>query len=375
MASSILLSRRRLLTIAALGGGIASITVAAWPEPAHRQLAKAEAEIRAVRTLVVKVAADAETISAVGDIQPRRESDLGFRVSGKLVERLADVGATVKRGDILARIDDQDYRNRLIGAEADRASAQASLVEARAAETRIRTLLVKGYTTRANHDGALKNLRSAEARLKSADASLAMARDQLNDAVLRADFDGIVTATGAEPGQVVNVGQMVVRLADGAHKDAVFAVAEAAFAGAKTDRAPKIAVSLLSDPSVVTIGTVREVAPLADATTGTWLVRVSLDEAPAAMRFGAAVSGRLEKPGIPLVALPGGALFDKDGAPAVWVVGLDQVVTLKPVAVARYETDRVLLSAGLSEGDIVVTAGTNRLHENQKVRALEGETK
>ena len=237
-------------------------------------------------------------------------------------------------------------------------------------------MLAKGFTTRANHDATLKNLRSAEAKLKSATIAFAMAKDQLGYTELHAEFDGIVTATGAEAGQSVNVGQMVVRVADPQSRDAVFSIAEAAFANAPGGkRPPQVTVSLLSNPAITAIGTIREIAPMADAATRTFQVKVSLENAPDEMRFGASVAGRAEMGGTPVVVLPGDALFDKDGKPAVWVVTASSAVELKPVTVARYETDRVVVSEGLAKGDRVVTAGVNRLREHEKVRIVEGEGK
>ncbi|TGV76414.1 efflux RND transporter periplasmic adaptor subunit, partial [Mesorhizobium sp. M00.F.Ca.ET.149.01.1.1] len=128
-------------------------------------------------------------------------------------------------------------------------------------------------------------------------------------------------------------------------------------------------------PAITAIGTIREIAPMADAATRTFQVKVSLENAPDEMRFGASVAGRVEIAGAPVVTLPGSALFDKNGQPAVWVVDASSAVELKPVAIARYETDRVVVSDGLAKGDRVVTAGVNRLREHEKVRIVEGEAK
>lgn len=333
-------------------------------------------ELKLVKTLAVKPAPEPDSRLAIGEIRPQHESDLGFRMSGKLVQRLAAVGQTVSKGEVLARIEDQDCRNRLRSAEADVAAAQAVLVEAGAGESRIGALLRKGYATRANYDATLKNLRSAEAKLKSANIAVEMARDQLGYAELRADFDGIVTATGAEAGQSVNVGQMVVRVADPDSLDAVFSIAETAFANSSDARRPPlVTVSLLSNPAISTAGVIREVSPVADAATRTFQVKVALQNAPDQMRFGSSVAGRVNASGAPVVVLPGSALFDKDGKPAVWVVSASSATELKSVVIARYETDRVVVSDGLSEGDIVVTAGVNRLREHEKVRTLQGEAK
>lgn len=339
------------------------------------QQAAKQPEVRPVRTVVVDPKPIDDDRSAVGEVKARYESDLGFRVSGKVVSRIVDVGVSVKKGDLLARLDEQDYRNKLKSAEADIVSAQATLVEARGAEDRLRQLLSSGTTTRANYDAALKNLRSGEAKLDAAKASLDLAKDQLAYTDLRAEFDGIVTAVGAEAGQIVNVGQMVARLAQPKERDAVFSVAESAFRE-KPAQPPEVIVSLLSNPNIVTEGVVREVSPVADATTRTFQVKVTLRNAPEQMRFGSSVVGRLKTSTAPVIVLPGSALFDKGGQPAVWVVDTAKgSVALKPVVVVRYETDRVVLSEGLAKGDIVVTAGVNRLRENQKVRLAEGARK
>lgn len=334
-----------------------------------------DTEVRPVRTSVVNPRPIEDDRSAVGEIKPRYESDLGFRVSGKLVSRLADVGASIRSGEVLARLEEQDYRNKLRSAEADVAAAEASLVESQAAEGRLRALVTSGVTPRASYDTAVKNLRSAEAKLNSARASLDLARDQLTYTELRADFDGIVTVTGAENGQIVNVGQMVVRLAKPVEKDAVFAIAESVFRSRPAEP-PEVVVSLLSNPGIAADGIVREVSPVADPTTRTYQVKVTLRAPPEAMRFGASILGRLKTMAAPVVVLPGTALFDKGGQPAVWIVDVaSSEVSLKPVKVNRYEADRIVIGEGLAKGEIVVTAGVNRLREKQVVRLIDGEVK
>lgn len=362
------------VSIAALGCAAAVTWYAAKGEAATAKPDVPEAKL--VKAVTVKPEPQADSRIAIGEIRPQRESDLGFRLSGKLVQRTAAVGQMVRKGEVLARIEDQDYRNRLRSAEADVAAAQAVLVEASAAEVRLGALLAKGFTTRASYDATLKNLRSAQAKLDSAKIGLEMARDQLAYTELHADFDGVVTATGAEEGQLVNVGQMVVRIADPQARDAVFSIAEAAFSnGRRAGHPPEIMVSLLSNPAISTSGVIREVSPVADAATRTFQVKVSLRNAPDEMRFGSSVAGRVNESSAPVVMLPGSALFDKDGKPAVWIVSASSAVELKPVAIARYETERVVVSGGLAEGDVVVTAGINRLREHEKVRIAAGETR
>lgn len=322
---------------------------------------------RPIRSIIAVPKPVQDDRQAVGEVKPRYESDLSFRVAGKLLSRLVDVGATVKQGEALAALDTQDYQNRLRSAEADVSSAEAALVEAQGSEDRLGRLLKNGFTPKASYDTALRNLRAAEARLAGAKASLDLTRDQLNYTELRAEFDGIVTAVGAEAGQNVTPGQLVVRLARPGDKDAVFSIAEAAIG----DRAEHATVLVwpLSNPDLLIEGTVREISPVADPTTRTYTVKVTLKDPPAQARFGMSVGGRWNGAPTSVVTLPLSAIFEKNGAPAVWVV--DQAsgsVMLKPVVVARYEADSVIIAGGIATGEVVVTAGINRLRENQKVR-------
>jgi RND family efflux transporter MFP subunit len=326
-------------------------------------------EIKSVRTVTVDPKPLEDDRRAVGEVRPRYESELAFLVSGKVIQRSVDVGVAVRKGDLLARLDDQDYRNRLKQSEADFLAAEAVLVEAKAAEERQRKLLDSGITTRAVYDTALKNLRSAQAKLDQAKSAVDLARDQHAYSELHAEFDGVVTAVGVEAGQVVSSGKMVVRVARSEEKDAVFSIAEQAFESKRPETPPEIAVLLLANPGITADGVVREISPIADPTTRTFQVKVTLNNPPEQMRFGGSVVGRVKTSTRPVVVLPGSALFDKGGKPAVWVVDPSSgAVGLKPVTIARYETDRVVVSEGLAKGDVVVTAGVNRLRENQKVR-------
>lgn len=367
-------STTRLVAISV--AAIAGIGLAAYLWPRGDGAPPREPEIRPVRTTIVDPQPIGDDREAVGEIRPRYESDLGFRVSGKVVSRAVDVGVTVKSGDLLARLDEQDFENKLLSAQADVTSAEAVLTEAKANESRQSQLLAKGVTTRTNYDAALRNRRSSDAKLESAVAALALAKDQVKYAELRADFDGIVTAVGAEPGQVVNVGQMVVRLAKPDKIDAVFNIAESAFRGHSPDDRPRVSVALLSNPSIVAEGAVREISPVADAATRTYQVKIDLENPPAEMRFGSSVVGRLKEQTAPVVVLPGSALFDQAGKPAVWVFNeANSEVSLKPVSVSRFEAGRVVIAEGLAKGEIVVTAGVNRLRQGQKVRLIEATEK
>jgi RND family efflux transporter MFP subunit len=330
--------------------------------------ADAPVETRLVRTLVVDLKPIREDRHAIGEIKPRYESDLSFRVGGKVLSRLVDVGASVKQGDTLATLDTQDYQNRLRSAEADVRSAEAALIEAQGAEARQAKLLKDGWTPRATYDTTLRNLRAAEAKLAAAKANLDLSRDQLNYTELKADFDGVITAVGAEAGQNVNAGQMVVKLARPNDKDGVFNIAETAFTDISSPH-PEVIVWPLANPDLTVEGIVREISPVADPATRTYTVKVTLKNPPPQLRFGMSIGGRLKGQAALAVALPLSALFEKNGSPAVWV--LDQQsnsLALRPITVARYEANTVVVASGLAKGDIVVTAGVNTLTVGQKVR-------
>jgi len=327
--------------------------------------------LRLVRTIVVDPKSIGEDRRAIGEVKPRYESDLSFRVAGKVLSRLVDVGAWVKQGDTLATLDTQDYQNRLRSAEADVSSAEAAFVNAQGTEARQAKLLKDGWTPKATYDTALQNLQAAEARLKAAKANLDLTRDQLNYTTLKAEFDGVITAVGAEAGQNVNAGQMVVKLARPDDKDGVFNIAETAFTDISKTRL-EVTVWPLSNPELAVDGVVREISPVADPVTRTYTIKVTLKNPPAQLRFGMSIGGRLKGDAALAVALPFSALFEKNGSPAVWV--LDQQsssLTLRPITVARYDPNTVIVAGGLSRGEIVVTAGVNTLTVGQKVRLAE----
>ena len=328
-------------------------------------------EARLVRTIVVDPKPIGDDRQAVGEVKPRYESDLSFRVAGKVLSRSVDVGTWVKQGDTLATLDTQDYQNRLRSAEADVSSAEAARVEAQAAEARQAKLVKDGWTPQATYDTALRNLRAAEAKLSAAKANLDLTRDQLNYTELKAEFGGVITAVGAEAGQNVNAGQMVVKLARPDDKDGVFNIAETALTDIR-DPHPEVIVWPLSNPNLTVEGAVREISPVADPATRTYTVKVTLKNPPPQLRFGMSIGGRLKGHAALAVALPLPAIFERNGSPAVWVFDRQSSsLTLRPISIARYEANTVIVAGGLSKGDIVVNAGVNTLTVGQKVRPIE----
>ena len=186
---------------------------------------------------------------------------------------------------------------------------------------------------------------------------------------LKADAAGSVTARGAEPGEVVQAGQMIVRVARQEGRDAVFDVPAQLLRSAPSDA--EIAVHLTEDPAVTARGRVREVAEQADPVTRTFQVKVGLTDPPAAMRLGSTVNGSVQLDSAPVIAIPASALTQSNQQPAVWVVDpSSMMVAMRDVEVSRHDPGTVVISHGLETGDLVVTAGVQALHPGQKVRLL-----
>lgn len=194
------------------------------------------APIRPVRAVIVDPDRTANTYSVAGEIKARFEVPLGFRVSGKMITRNVDVGAVVKAGESIAMIDDRDARNALDAAKSNLFAAQSALTQLRSQEGRMRQLLRDGYVPQARYDESLRDLQTGEATLQSANASLQSAQDQLAYTILTAPRDGVITAVGADAGQVVGAGQMP------SEREGLFHVAESWLRG------PPRRISQLSNP-------------------------------------------------------------------------------------------------------------------------------
>lgn len=326
-------------------------------------------QARPVRTVTVEGRAAGETVSLTGQIRARDQANLAFRIDGRVIERPVSLGDVIEAGQVVARLDLQDQQNMLRTARANLAAAEAARTQARLAFRRQQELLQGGWTPRARFDEAQQALRTTEAQVDSAQAQLRIAEDQRGYTTLSADAAGTVTAVGAEPGEVVRAGQMIVRLAREGGRDAVFDVPGHIIRTGPRD--PVVQIALSEDPNVTATGRIREVAPQADPATRTFQVKVTISDPPEAMRLGATVTGRVQFEAPAGVALPAGALTRSNGRAAVWVVDPQhRTVSLRAVEVARFDPGSVVVSQGLEAGEVVVTAGTHVLRPGQPVRIL-----
>jgi RND family efflux transporter MFP subunit len=347
-----------------LAAALIATTIAGCDEPAPQT-----SEARPVRTVTVERVAEGETTSLTGHIRAKDQVDLAFRLDGRMIERPVNVGDLVTAGQVVARLDPQNQQNALRSAQADLTAAEAVLTQVRLTFGRQQKLLVDGWTTRARFDDAQQALVAAQAQVDSAQAHLRIAQDQLSYTELVADAPGAVTAVGAESGEVVRTGQMVVRLARQGGRDAVFDAPEELIRTGPRD--PVVEIFLTDDPQVKATGRVREVAPQADPVTRTFQVKVGIIDPPEAMRLGSTITGSIKLSAPPGVEVPASVLTEANGRPAVWVVDPQSLtVSLRNVEVLRYDPATVIISEGLETGEIVVTAGVQTLHPGQKVRLL-----
>jgi RND family efflux transporter MFP subunit len=306
--------------------------------------------------------------SFVGTVKPRIETDMGFRVPGKVARRLVEVGQTVDVGQPLATLDEVDLKLQAEQAEAEFRAATGVLAQAGAAEQRAKDLRAKGWATDAQLDSAKAAADEARARLNRAERSVELTRNSLSYATLMADSRGVVTATLVDPGQVVASGQTAIRVARFAEKEAVVAIPETLVGRAKDGTAT---VTLWSEPDRKYAAKLREIAPSADPATRTYLAKFSLPDAGEEVSLGMTATLTLADPQSERVArLPLSSLYSQGGDPSLYVVDHRGDVTLKPVTVKSYESNNVVISGGVEEGASIVVLGVQKLDPTQKVRVV-----
>lgn len=327
---------------------------------------------RIVRTATVEKRKITTPLTFSGRIEAEDEVNVAFRISGRLLSNDTKIGDRVKAGQVLARLESQNELNALRQAQASLAAAQGQLTQARNHFDRQETLLAQGWTTRVNYDAATQARQTAQSQVDAAEAQLSAAHDLVGFTELKADAPGVITATGPGAGEVVQAGQMIVRIARQDGRDAVFDVPSQLVRSASAD--PEVDVSMADDPAIKAKGRIREVAAQASAVTRTFEVRVGLTDPPPAMRLGATVVGRVSTSAGPMIDIPSSALTRMNQRPAVWIVDpTTSTVSVRNVDVLRFDEAQAVISQGLDTGEVVVTAGVQALHPGQKVRVLGSE--
>jgi RND family efflux transporter MFP subunit len=318
--------------------------------------------LRPVLTRVLGDVAGGEVVTYSGEVRSRYETQLGFRISGKISARLVDAGAVVKPGDVLAKLDPVDTA--LSAASAD---AQLALADAEA--KRYRQLRKQNFVSEAALDGK-------EATLKAMQVQASLARNQSAYSVLRADQAGVVGLVSAEVGQVVTAGQTVFRVARADALEVAISIPEVRMPEVRALKDAE--VSLWTDGSAKYKAVLRELSPVADPTTRTFAARVAIIDPDARVLLGMTANVRFLRSGMDnRLTVPLAAIFQEAGKPALWVVNADQTVALRPVEVAAYG-DSLAVLANTSEvraGERIVIAGVHKLTAGEKIKIAESTTK
>lgn len=323
--------------------------------------------IRPVKTIEIAKADETRTLDYSGSVRARTEMNLGFRINGKIIERLVDIGQRVKSGDLLARVDPADYQLSVRSAEASLDAAERQVETAELVRNRAEQLFAKQVSPKSQLEQAVLSYNQAVATRDSAKSTLEQARNQVSYAELRSDQNGIVTAVSADVGQVVGSGTPVVTVAVDGEKEVLIAVPEMDIAQFKPGKTVK--AGFWSDDALTLQGKVREVAGSADPQSRTFAVRVSLPNDPNVLLGMTANIEATATNAKQAVSIPLSALAEKDKQPIVWTV--DRAATTvhaRPVTVGDFTGDGVRISDGLKPGDLVVSAGTQFMTEGLKVK-------
>ncbi|WP_338762232.1 efflux RND transporter periplasmic adaptor subunit [Massilia sp. METH4] len=340
----------------------AAVLLAACSKPPEKT-----EDIRPVRAIVLQSSDVDVNAEFSGEVRARYQSQLGFRVPGKIVTRKVDVGTVVRKGQALMQLDPQDLRLGQAQALATLRAAETTRDLAAADVKRYRELRAQNFVAQAVLDEKESSLRAAQAQVDAAQAGYREQSNQAGYATLVSDVDGVVTQVAAEAGQVVAAGAPVVTVARTDEKEVVFGVPED-----RVDALRKVSdvhVKLWAAPDEAVPAKIREVSPVADPATRTYAFKVTLPPTLTQAKLGMTAVVQFASKGEPKIKVPLSALFHERNATSVWVVEKG-VVRLVPVTVAAADGNDLVLDSGVAPGQTVVTAGVHLLKPGQKVRIL-----
>lgn len=325
-------------------------------------------DVRPVRAIVVGSSDVDVNAEFAGEVRPRVESRMGFRVGGKIIARKVDVGTVVQRGQVLMQLDPQDLRLTQTQARATFRAAESQRNLARDELKRYEELRKQNFVSQAVLDARKSAYAAAQANYDAARAGFAVQVNQAQYSTLVSDTDGVVTAISAEVGQVVAPGTPVVSVANTDDKEIVISLPEDKVDAMR--EVQNVTVRMWANPAQAIPGVIREVSPVADPATRTYSVRVSIPDAGSDIKLG--MTARVQfasKSATPQMRLPLTALFNAKSSSAVWVVEKG-AVRMALVKVGGAAGNDVIIASGIKPGQTVVTAGVNKLKNGQKVKIL-----
>ncbi len=324
--------------------------------------------LRPVKTLRVSMEPTEAALSLPGEVRARHETPLAFRVGGKIIECQVNLGDTVRRGQVLARLEPNDYELAAQAGAAGEAEARSASVLADTELARYRSLHEKGFVSVAAFDQKQAAADAAHARLDAMHSTHAGQSRQMNYTVLPAENDGIITGHNCNAGQVVNAGLPVLYLAQSGEKEILVHLPEMKFSRFRSAAGFTVRLNALPDKNYQ--GALRELAGAADPATRTYAARIAVKNAGAAMQLGMSATVRMQSAGDLAIRLPLAAVVSRNGKPSVWQVDEAGIVHATPIAIAVIEGNTVRVASGLSSGNMVVVAGANLLRDGEKVKLL-----
>ena len=354
--------RRSLMTIGLFAGGLTVALMAGWsskPAANDPRLQPPWVEI------VMAQAAGPNSRTFTGIVEARVQSDLGFRVGGKILERSVNMGQRVQKGQVLMRLDSVDLKLAFAAQQANVEAARAKYIQANADEARYAVLVKSGAVSRQEYDQARAARDSAQAQLAAAEAQARVSDNSSEYAVLLADADGVIVRTLSEPGQVVAAGQTVIQLAHDGPREALINLPE----GVRPDLGTMASARLYGRDQMYQ-ARLRELSDAADPASRTFAARYVLEGEAASAPLGSTVTiGLLTKQtsGSQCVQLPVGAIHDRGNGPGVWIVDDKSEVKFRSVIIASIGKEEVVVSGGVQAGEKVVALGAHLLHEGQAV--------
>jgi RND family efflux transporter MFP subunit len=316
-------------------------------------------------------AAGSNSRTFTGIVEARVQSNLGFRVGGKILERSVDVGQRVQKGQILMRLDSVDLELGVTAQQANVEAARARYIQAKADEARFAALVDSGAASRQEYDHARAARDSAKALLEAAEAQATVSNNSSEYAVLLADADGVIVRTLSEPGQVVAAGQVVIQLAHDGPREALINLPE----GLRPDLGTTASARLYGQDQMYR-AKLRQLSDAADPASRTFEARYVLEGEAASAPLGSTVTITLiakQTYGSHSVMVPVGAIHDRGNGPGVWIVDDQSEVKFRSVTIASIGQETVVLSNGVDAGEKVVALGPHLLHEGQVVNAAKEE--
>ncbi|SDF47657.1 efflux RND transporter periplasmic adaptor subunit [Sporomusa acidovorans] len=339
----------------------------------HNQSHTVTQDISLVRTAVIGAANTTQGYTYSGEVRGRYESQLAFQVTGKIIKRNVQLGSTVSAGDVLMQIDPRDLRQTVNSTSAQVYSAESQLRLAESNLHRYQQLYAQNAISRAQLDQYENAYEVAQAGVRQASAQYAQDSNQLDYSLLYADKSGVISSISAEAGQVVSAGQTVLTIVQDGEREIEISVPENRIEELR--KATQLTVSFWALPNIKTKGSVREIAPMADPTTRTYKVRISLLNPPPEIKLGMTaavnvVSASGQKAEGTLIPLS--AIYQTNDTSNVWIV-TDNIIHLRAVQIGGFGNAKVQVLAGLNPGDTIVTAGVHKLREGQTVRIVDGD--